>query len=602
MTNNFPFERGDILSLISEEVAKSRPDNVWAVYSRKSRVKPNDPGYSMEYQPETAEKYARDHGAKEVLFFQDVDRSGKNSKREGFQDLLRAVKSGRVDVVLVHRIDRIFRNHRSTLELIDLLKKHKVIFISVTENIDTSTWWGRLVLAVLSSLAEAYVLQTSDRNREIFDSVRSHGKQLGRHPLGYCNGLCSTCKDFNGNGYCPLYGMPDRPESLRGTLMVPHPMDRHAVVLIYNLYKQGWSFRDIADYLNKSLVALPDGTQVKFRPRGLYGVKRREGEQKFSRESIRVILSNPDYAGYIPERRRPQLSMEDDLEHPENIPNAKIDGNAREILSLHPANHESLIPYSLWLEVQSLKKTRATAPTSISGKPGRKYPLSGVARCWECYETLEKEYTLRGSTGGRGHIYYRCAYTQDISPSRKKNRKTPRVEGVNTMINVADQQLLARHKQIPARKLEEQIDSLMAHLVIPREWEDMIAAYFLDDDGMAAVDRAGHTFQRDLQKLKDQYEAGLISGPELERKSRLLQGSLKELMPSSKPESKEILKELRPFGIFWQQLQDGDKHILLGIVFDSLYFNHEGKLIRALANEPFDRLLNLPSGGLMLDE
>jgi hypothetical protein len=73
-------------------------------------------------------------------------------------------------------------------------------------------------------------------------------------------------------------------------------------------------------------------------------------------------------------------------------------------------------------------------------------------------------------------------------------------------------------------------------------------------------------------------------------------------MPTSKPESMEILKELRPFGIFWQRLQDGDKHILLGIVFDSLYFNHEGKLIRALANEPFDRLLNLPSGGLMVGE
>jgi DNA invertase Pin-like site-specific DNA recombinase len=602
MTNNFPFDKGEIIRLVSEKTGKSRPDNVGAVYSRKSRLKPNDPGYSMEYQPEAAEKYAREHGAKEVIFFEDADRSGKNSKREGFQDLLQAVKSGRVDVVLVHRVDRIFRNHRSTLELVDLLKKYKVKFVSVTEKIDTDHWWGRLVLAVLSSLAEAYVLQTSDRNREIFNVVRSRGKQLGRNPLGYCNGLCSTCTDFNGEGYCPLFGGPDRPESLRGTLMVPHPIDRHAIVMIYALYRQGLSFRDIAEYLNNSLVTLPDGSQAKFRPRGLYGENRKEGEQEFNRESIRVILSNPDYAGYVPERRRPQLSMEDDLEHPENIPNAKIDGNAREILALYPAAHEPLIPYAEWQEVQSLKKTRVTAAPSSSGKPARKYPLSGVARCWECYETLEKEFTLRGSKGGRGHIYYRCAYAQDFAPSRRKNKKAPRIEGINPIMNTLDEHLAARHKQIPARKLEEQIDRLVSRLVIPREWEDMIAAYFLDDDGMATVDRAGYTFQQELQKVKDQYEAGLISGPELERKSRLLQNSLKELMPTSKAEGREVLDEIRPFGNFWRKLQDGDKHVLLGIIFDSLYFDREGKLIRALANEPFDQLLDLPSDGLILDD
>jgi DNA invertase Pin-like site-specific DNA recombinase len=602
MTSKFPSKKSDIIHLIDEEVANNRPDIVWAVYSRKSRVKPNDPGYSMEYQPDVVEKYAREHGAKEVLFFEDVDKSGKNSKRDGFQDMLYAVKSGRVDVVAVHRIDRIFRNHRSTLELIDLLKKYKVKFVSVTENIDTDNWWGRLVLAVLSSLAEAYVLQTSDRNREIFEAVRAKGKQLGRHPLGYCNGLCSTCTDFNGDGYCPLYGGFDRPESKRGTLMVPHPIDRHVIVLIYDIYKQGMSFRDIANYLNNSLMPLPDGSQVKYRPRGLYGKKRKEGEQKFNRESIRIILSNPDYAGYVPEKRRPPLSMEDDLEHPENIPNPKIEGNAREILALYPAQHDPLISYATWLEIQSLKKTRAGSPAKKKGTPARKYPLSGVVRCWECYETLEKEFTLRGSTGGRGHIYYRCAYVQDFAPSRRKKRKTPRIDGVNPIVDTVDRDLIARHKQIPAGKLEEQVDRLVSRLMVPLEWGDMIAAYFLADDGMADFDRAGYTFRQELQKLKDLHEAGHISGPELERKTRLLQNSLKELMPTSKPEGQEILKELRPFGGFWRKLQDGDKHILLSIIFDSLFFNSEGKLIRAVAHEPFDQMLDLPSDGLLADE
>ncbi len=239
----------------------------WAVYSRISRIDPHHPGYSMESQPDHAEGYARSHGAETILSYADPDRTGKNSKREGLQAMIRDIKAGRVDVVVIHRLDRLYRNLESLLAFTRLLKKYNVKLVSVTEQIDTTSWWGRLALAVLGHMAESYLHQTSSNTRTGLNTRRRAGLHLGHLPTGYCNGLCSTCTDPNGAGYCPGYGGPDRPESQRGRLAVPHPVDRHVIPLIFELYLQGLSCREIAAHLNNHLAQLPDGSQVRFRPR-----------------------------------------------------------------------------------------------------------------------------------------------------------------------------------------------------------------------------------------------------------------------------------------------------------------------------------------------
>jgi DNA invertase Pin-like site-specific DNA recombinase len=600
MPSNIPLKKDDILHILSGDAGRDRPDNVWAVYSRQSHFDPRNPGYSMEFQPDAAEKFARDHGALEVIYFDDANKSGKNSKRDGLQELIYEVKAGRIDVVVFHRIDRVFRNLSSLLDFVGLLKKFNVRFVSVTEHIDTAQWWGKLVLVVLGSLAEAYLWQTSERVRETLGQARSKGKQLGRIPLGYCNGLCSTCTNENGKEYCTLYCSADRPESRRGKVMVPHPVDRHVIPLIFNLYEQGMSFQQIANYLNNNLFTLPDGSRVRFRTRGKRSKDKSEAPNlTFRRDSIRALIENPTYAGQIARYRRPEFSLEDDLEHPENIPSPKIDGDSREILELFEAQHEPLISFETWQHAQSLKKGRVSSH-SKKGVISRVYPLSGVARCWECFETIGQEYTLRGSTGGRGHVYYRCAYSQDQAASRRKRVK-PKVEGVNPIINSVDEHLTSRHKYLNTDKLEDQINRLIARLVIPRDWEDLIAAYFLSDDGMAEFERVGYAYRDELRQLGVLYKAGSISGPDLERQTRLLSEKLVNLKPSVKPESKDVVGELRPFIDLWSRLDNQEKRTLLDIIFAGLYFDRDGRLIRALAYEPFAKILDLPEDGILTE-
>jgi len=125
---------GGAIGLIEEERA--------AVYSRVSVIDPNARSYSMEYQPDRSEEYAVSKGWRIIAKYEDPDRTGRNSRRPGLQALIRDIKAGRVSVVVVHRLDRLYRNLESLLRFLRFLKKHRVRLVSVTEQIDTDSWWG----------------------------------------------------------------------------------------------------------------------------------------------------------------------------------------------------------------------------------------------------------------------------------------------------------------------------------------------------------------------------------------------------------------------------------------------------------------------------
>jgi len=157
----------------------------WAIYSR---VDPKFQGYSLEIQPDRVEEYAHAHGAQKVEIYSDPNRTGRNNRRKELQRLIRDVISGRIQVVVVHRLDRLYRNLESVLGFVRFLKMYKVGLISVTENIDTNTPYGLQMLALLGMMAETYIHQTSERTREAKAHRARSGLSNGYLPLGYCNG------------------------------------------------------------------------------------------------------------------------------------------------------------------------------------------------------------------------------------------------------------------------------------------------------------------------------------------------------------------------------------------------------------------------------
>ena len=257
----------------------------------------------MEFQADDAHAYAQLQGWIIQDIYADPHKTGRNSKRKELRRLKHNILAGKVDVVVIHRIDRLYRNLTGLLGFVQLLIEHDVRLVSITEQIDTSTPWGMLVLQVLGALAEMLVRQTSERVRRMKDARAKKGLLNGRLPLGYCKGNCSECTHPNGEGYCPHFGQDDLGE---GRVPIKHPIDQYVIQLIHNLYRQGLSYTEIAEYINAHTFDLPNGETVQFRTQGTPGHK---PPGRFSRDSIRRIITNPSYLGLAPQYERPPLDM-----------------------------------------------------------------------------------------------------------------------------------------------------------------------------------------------------------------------------------------------------------------------------------------------------
>jgi hypothetical protein len=81
-----------------------------------------------------------------------------------------------------------------------------------------------------------------------------------------------------------------------------------------------------------------------------------------------------------------------------------------------------------------------------------------------------------------------------------------------------------------------------------------------------------------------------------------LQDKLNNLKPTAKPEARQMVEKIHPFNAFWHALKPIEKRRVLNTIFAGLYFNREGRLIRAVAYEPFNELLDLPEDGLLTEQ
>jgi len=571
------------------QIEQGKRVDTWAVYTRLSREETQGYSYSLEIQPDRAEAYAREKGAKQIKVYSDPYQTGRNSRRKDLQKLIVDIKARRIQAVVVHRLDRLYRNLESQLEFVRLCKQHHVQFISVTEQIDPETWWGRLVLYVLGAMAEMYVRQTSERTREAKSERIRRGLPNGNIPLGYCNGLCSTCTDSHGPDYCPRVGNADRPESQRGRIAVAHPIDQHVISLVANLYLQHWSYREIASHLNRNMFTLPDGSVVKFRPRNV-STERNTGKD-FSRDSIRTLIRTPFHAGLVARYPRPALDMEDDLENPCEVKPPRPEIGARQILEIQQGQHEPLISVETWRRLQQIRKGKSKTPTN--GLRSRNEALlTGLAQCWECYQHDGRSASLRGSTGG-GHAtrYYRCATLHNRYIKKSKRNAS----ALNPQADILTDDLLARHmhSSLRADQMEAQLNGLIEKLVVPTEWYEAIMAYYLSGEGLSEFEREGHNLRASLMRYRQLYIKGHMDQAEFDTQALHIGRQLQALKPSAKPEAQEILPQLQDFPQLWVQLTNGEKRNLLKLIFQALYFDSHGELREVVVHTPFKELIGL---------
>ena len=107
--------------------------------------------------------------------------SGKNTDRTEFKAMMAFVRDG--DTLIVESISRIARNTRDLLTIISNLTDKGVEFVSLKENIDTTTPHGRFMLTVFGALAELERESILERQREGIEIAKAEGKYKGRKPV-----------------------------------------------------------------------------------------------------------------------------------------------------------------------------------------------------------------------------------------------------------------------------------------------------------------------------------------------------------------------------------------------------------------------------------
>ena len=118
--------------------------------------------------------------------YEDGGFSGGNLERPALKHLLADIEGGRVDVVVVYKIDRLSRALMDFAKLVEVFDRRGVTFVSVTQSFNTTTSMGRLTLNILLSFAQFEREVIGERIRDKVAASRKRGMWMGGHvPLGY---------------------------------------------------------------------------------------------------------------------------------------------------------------------------------------------------------------------------------------------------------------------------------------------------------------------------------------------------------------------------------------------------------------------------------
>ncbi|MXU66592.1 recombinase family protein [Oceanomicrobium pacificus] len=324
-----------------------------AIYTRKSSDEGLDQDFnSLDAQHEACAAYiaSQRHEGWRMLpaRYDDGGISGGTLERPGLQRLLADIDAGRIDMVVVYKIDRLTRSLADFARLVDRLEGAGCSFVSVTQAFNTSSSMGRLTLNVLLSFAQFEREVTAERIRDKIAASKKKGLWMGGvPPLGY----------------------DPHPDPLRRELVV-NAAEAGVVAQLFALYAKHHCLSAVA----REAEAL--GLRSK---RHSFSTGREQGGTVLSRGQIHKILTNPIYLGTIRHKDTTYLGK-------------------------HPA----IIDRVCWDKVQELlQKASAKRRGPAAGKPvSEAAPLKGKLRD-ETGDPLTPTHTQKNEKRLRYYISHR---------------------------------------------------------------------------------------------------------------------------------------------------------------------------------------------------
>jgi site-specific DNA recombinase len=240
-----------------------------AIYTRKSTENGLDQDFNtLDAQRESCENYIKSQASRGWSIiptkYDDGGFTGANIERPAYSRLIADIRAGKVDMVLVYKVDRLSRSLADFANIMAMFNEAGVSFVSITQHFDTSSSLGRMTLNILITFAQFEREMIAERISDKIASSRKRGKYIGGIPvLGY---------------------------DVENKKLIPNYDEANQIKSIFNLYLERESVKQTALQLNKW------GWTTK---RWITKKGKATGGLKFSPMNVHSLITNPVFIGKV---------------------------------------------------------------------------------------------------------------------------------------------------------------------------------------------------------------------------------------------------------------------------------------------------------------
>jgi site-specific DNA recombinase len=368
-----------------------------ALYARVS-TEDQAEGHTIDSQIAALRDFARAKGYEVVLEVKDEAVSGAShlKDRPGGQDLLGAIKSGAIDRILAHSLDRLGRSATATQVLVENLRNldPPIVFETIKEGVFDDSFAGRALLSLLSMMAEY--------ERNVIGERTARGRRYGRSEGRLVNPRCDlfgyTYHLANGNGTSGHYEIDEA--------------QAEVVRYMFRRFTEGMSIRA----LTRDLTEGPY-----WPPRSCYTPKDfadKEPTKVWGKSTVRRMLTQPAYAGKFWQGRW-EVTYEKVEVRIEDL-GTRLAEKGKRRQTLKPQDEwdsyveiPAIIDEDTWQEAQRILQSDEHVPSR--GRFVRDYALRGKIKCGECGKPYQQAIS-------HGVLTWRCSGYDSLAQVRCRNR------------------------------------------------------------------------------------------------------------------------------------------------------------------------------------
>ncbi|KHD13962.1 recombinase family protein [Clostridium butyricum] len=402
-----------------------------AIYSRKSLF--TGKGESIENQIQMCRVYiinSIDSNA-HICIYEDEGYSGGNTNRPKFKEMIKDIKSGKINRVVCYKLDRIGRSVAQLSNMFELLDRYNCSFTSITEQqFDTTTPMGRAMINIASTFAQLERETIAERVRDNMLGLAKTGRWLGgQSPLGYSPEKMTYLDE----------------EFKERTLMKLTPIDDELkiVKLVFDTYFEIHSVSQVTKKLNLSRIKGKNGGDfnssnvVKMLRNPLYVISDEDSHDYLTQTGANVF-GTPNGNGYLTYNKRKNMNIE---------------RNVNEWI-VAVSKHKGIISSSEWIRIQEILDSNKDKNFIRLGTGSKNSAiLSGVLKCAKCGGNMLVKHGHTEAKTGKKFSYYTC--------SNKYNKYVDKCTNKNIRVDRLDRNIISQLKAFNRDKL---INSLQCAL------------------------------------------------------------------------------------------------------------------------------------------